>query len=151
MQVSNTVDAIKIAIDMLDQDSLPRTEGLITEFRDHRLAGGGGEDVLQFHNVMWYAWNSLNEWSDKLSGSHYTLVPPGQPVFPDRALSTTMTHPTSTPKEVGPLRGNALKKEQRKRKQSEVVMGTRPAPAPGNFACPICFRLFHRANTLSHL
>ncbi|KAF7977001.1 hypothetical protein HWV62_4930 [Athelia sp. TMB] len=65
-QVSNACDAIKIALDFVDVDSLDRTVQLAREFRQHRLATGQGDDVLQVKTLLWHAWNSLCEQADKL-------------------------------------------------------------------------------------
>ena len=74
MQVSNACDAIKIALDFLDVDSLNRTVQLAGEFRSHRLATLQGDDVLQLKTLLWYAWVSLTEQFDKLEGDGTTRV-----------------------------------------------------------------------------
>lgn len=61
VQVSNAADAIKIACDFLDIPNLTKTQGLVSEFRLHRIATGSGEDVLEFYNTLWHAWCSLAE------------------------------------------------------------------------------------------
>lgn len=33
----------------------------MNELREHRLAVASGDDVLQLHSTMWYAWVSLNQ------------------------------------------------------------------------------------------
>jgi hypothetical protein len=40
--------------------NLHRTEELVAQFRQHRLAGNQVEDVLQFYTTLWYAWVSLS-------------------------------------------------------------------------------------------
>lgn len=54
-------DSIKIALDLLDPDSLARTLTVAKEFRAYRLATGYGEDVLQVFNILWHAWRSLGQ------------------------------------------------------------------------------------------
>jgi hypothetical protein len=58
--VSNQADAIKIACDYVSMDNLTETVRLFDKFREHRLATGEGDDVLQLFNVLWYAWKSLS-------------------------------------------------------------------------------------------
>jgi hypothetical protein len=36
------------------------TEQLVLQFREHRLTGNQGEDVLQLYTTLWYAWVSLS-------------------------------------------------------------------------------------------
>ncbi|KAF7983371.1 hypothetical protein HWV62_22363 [Athelia sp. TMB] len=73
-QVSNACDAIKIALDFLDVESLNRTVQLAHEFRNHRKATSQGDDVLQLNTLLWYAWVSLTEQFDKLDGDGTTRV-----------------------------------------------------------------------------
>jgi hypothetical protein len=58
--VSNQADSIKIACDYVSLDNLMETVRLFDEFREHRLATGEGDDVLQLFNILWYAWQSLS-------------------------------------------------------------------------------------------
>jgi hypothetical protein len=59
-KVSNKSDAIKIACDFISMENLHRTERLVGEFREHRLASNWGDDVLQLYTSLWYAWISLS-------------------------------------------------------------------------------------------
>ena len=58
--MSNQTDSIKIACDYVSMDNLMETARLFDEFREHRLATGEGDDVLQLFNMLWYAWKSLS-------------------------------------------------------------------------------------------
>ncbi|KAL6299902.1 hypothetical protein BKA93DRAFT_741529 [Sparassis latifolia] len=58
-QVSNEMDAIKIACDFLSVEHLLQTQDLIAQFRYQRIRSTSGDDILQFYTTLWYAWSSL--------------------------------------------------------------------------------------------
>jgi hypothetical protein len=58
--VSSQADSIKIACDYVSMDNLMETVRLFDEFREHHLATGESDDVLQLFNMPWYACKSLS-------------------------------------------------------------------------------------------
>ena len=51
---------MKVACDFVSVHNLQHMAVLIAPQRQHRLQGGGGEDVLQLYTLMWYAWLSVS-------------------------------------------------------------------------------------------
>jgi len=65
LQVSNQVDAIKIACDFLSAESLQASKSLVQEHRKQRLVNSWPDDVLQFDTTLWHAWGSLQRLRDE--------------------------------------------------------------------------------------
>jgi len=54
------VDGIKIACDFISVQNLGATQELVTQFRQHRLDVGWGDDVLSFYATLYSAFVSLS-------------------------------------------------------------------------------------------
>jgi len=59
VQVANKADAIKIACDFISVQNIHVTHRLISEFREHRLAVGKGDDVLSLYDTLYRAYVSF--------------------------------------------------------------------------------------------
>ena len=59
MQVANKADAIKIACDFISVQNIHVTHRLVSEFREHRLAVGKGDDVLSLYDTLYRAYVSF--------------------------------------------------------------------------------------------
>lgn len=132
-QVSNQTDAVKIACDFISIENVAETRRICDELRQHRLATGVGEDVLQLYTTLWHAWiNLTNDKVFKDTLNAFSVAPGTQ------LRDLTLVDRTSRRKE----KIRAAKKE---RKCFEL-------PRPGyDFSCPFCPRMFHRAGLIDHL
>ncbi|KAI1785486.1 hypothetical protein LXA43DRAFT_899759 [Ganoderma leucocontextum] len=59
-QVRNVCNATKVACDFISIENLARTHRVASELRLQRLVSRG-DDVLQLHTVLWYAWCAATE------------------------------------------------------------------------------------------
>lgn len=170
VQVSNATDAIKIALDFVDFDSLARTRDLVAEFRQHRLATRSGDDVLQFYNLLWHAWCSLSEQAAKVHRRAYACyrdqTDPGDPAQdtgrvgrPAFFVPIVTSSQPSDGQSIDDLLGvpaestrKSRQREKRRDKNRLEILGLRlPAPRDANCSCPLCSRSFGRSGLIDHL
>jgi hypothetical protein len=132
-QVSNQADAVKIACDFISIENVAETQRICDELRQHRLATGVGEDVLQLYTTLWHAWMTLT--NDK--------------VFKD-TLNAFSVAPGAQLRDLT-LVDRTLRRKEKNRLAKKARMCTE-LPRPGyDFCCPFCPQMFHRAGLLDHL
>ena len=67
---------MKIACDFVSPHNLRATAALLPQQRRHRLQSDGhGEDVLQFHALLWFAWLSVSThlFGEQLPGKLFSM------------------------------------------------------------------------------
>ena len=74
-QVRNVQNAVKVACDFLSIENLARTHRVASELRLQRLVSEG-DDVLQLHTVLWYAWCAMASESTKGKGVRMDIYAP---------------------------------------------------------------------------
>jgi len=112
-QVANLADAIKVASDFFSISNIQRTQYLVEEFRQQRLASSWGDDVLQFYLTLWYAWGSLSRLAKTFSQEATSSVSfheddlwAGSSVYPNSSTSIATVpfdDPSPSPMSVDPL------------------------------------------------
>jgi len=163
-QVSNAVDAIKIACDFISIENLAATYRLVGEFREHRLSQRTGDDVLQLFVTLWFAWMWLSRQpmastipiSEGPSGTEEMLVDDEDVQMAEgksfAAGPMGSAHPSTGHAEVAP----ALTKAQRSRAKNQAKRKTAAVserePKPSHkFTCPLCPGTFNRNGLINHL
>ena len=171
--MSNQADSIKIACDYVSMDNLMETVRLFDEFREHRLAIGEGDDVLQLFNMLWYAWKSLSRHANVSrailqsntiheEGCHMAIDSELDDCAVFNLASGAMLvddpNPTLSAVEGGQsMSAKQLRKIQR-RKENNKKKKERKAYTPGgpeiagrDFECEFCHRKFERYGLIRHL
>jgi len=173
-QVSNQADSIKIACDYVSMDNLMETVKLFDEFREHRLATGEGDDVLQLFNMLWYAWKSLSRLrhtnvSRAILQSN-TIHEEGCHMVIDSELDDCAVfnlasgamlvddpNPTLSAVEGGQsmsakqIRKIQRRKENNKKKRSTKHIRRVDPRLQADFECEFCHRKFERYGLIRHL
>ncbi|GBE89655.1 hypothetical protein SCP_1603190 [Sparassis crispa] len=180
-QVSNEVDAIKIACDFLSINNVRETQEVVSQLRYQRLQSGFGDDVLQFFTTLWYTWKSLSHMSELVAVPDIFIVggdthsePPAtsEDILAEEqenALSfdtlaitspgTRQIHEICSPTASHLTQGRDTlshleeKKKRRKEKKHAKAHSQRPQKPGFDFTCPIphCAGYYHRAGLLDHL
>ena len=133
-QVSNQTDAVKIACDFISIENVAETQRICDELRQHRLATGVGEDVLQLYTTLWHAWTTLT--NDK--------------IFKD-TLNAFSIAPGAQLRDLT-LVDRTLRRKEKNRLTKKARMYAERLPRLGyDFRCLFCPRMFHRAGLLDHL
>ena len=155
-------------------DNLMETVRLFDEFREHRLATGQGDDVLQLFNMLWYAWKSLSRLRHanvsravlQSNVVHEECHMAMDSELGDRTVSNLASgamlvddpNPTLSAVEEGEsLSARQIKKIDRRkvnnRKKKEVKAYTPDGleVAGRDFKCEFCHRKFERSGLISHL
>lgn len=166
IQVSNVTGAIKVACDFISVENLPQTLKLVDELRDHRLAISGGDDLLQLHSTLWYAWLTLSDRYDTLSPSREHEAQPHDVEMQDASASIPEQLIHDTYKTVGILPGiygaalnprNAANHRRKKAKVKNALWGPRRYLPGNDFRCPMirqgiqCQGTFNREGLINHL
>jgi hypothetical protein len=148
MQVSNATNAMKIACDYVSIANLLATLQVARELREHRLATQSGDDVLQYHTLLWYAYVWLaKQYGDLLTPQPLASTPSGNSSTSDIEM------------DVDPMdadTANVLSKAQRKtenarnRRKAAAVM-PRAEKVGHDCLCPICPGKFSRTGLVNHL
>ena len=160
-QVTNITDAIKIACDFICIANLPATQKLRSEFHEHRLATNSGDDVLQLHNILWWAcvWLSEQPWSlVTVEANNPTEDPPMADVDEDIVMvdisgSSSIDTSSSTPVQGVDLRTAAQRKlaKYNQRRKEKLLRRGGKVNTEHKEGCPICPRKFHRNGVINHL
>ena len=72
-QVRNVQNTVKVACDFLSIENLAKTLHVASELRLQRLVSEG-DDVLQLHTVLWYAWCAMASASAKGKGYEWAYM-----------------------------------------------------------------------------
>jgi hypothetical protein len=156
-------------------DNLMETVRLFDEFREHRLATGEGDDVLQLFNMLWYAWKSLSRLrhanvsrailqSNTIheEGCHMAIDSELDDCAVFNLASGAMLvddpNPTLSAVEGGQsMSAKQLRKIQRrkennkKKKEHKAYTPGGPEIAGRDFECEFCHRKFERYGLIRHL
>lgn len=173
--MSNQADSIKIVCDYVSVDNLTETVRLFDEFREHRLATGEGDDVLQLFNMLWYAWKSLSRLQHANTSRailQSNIVHEGGPEchmdselevhavsdLESGAMLVDDPHPTLSAVEGGQtmsaqqIRKIERRRENNKKKKERKAYTPDVLGIPGrDFECQFCHRKFERYGLIRHL
>jgi hypothetical protein len=158
--VANRADCIKVASDYMSIDNLKRTEALVGKLRRQRLASAYGDDVLAFYVTLWYAWQSLSEQLQDLSGSGMTSVQTSVFFAEDDMPSLMDIDPLPTVPTMSPIPTPSMQKAKRdkayrkKKREEKQLLQSQRRGAAFIFTCPYplcCGKKLSRAGYIDHM
>lgn len=174
--MSNQADAIKIACDFISIENLSATQQIANELREHRLAVGSGEDVLQLEPTLWYSWVGLqsvqgvpateaNVGTDPRELPVNSLAPvylPVQDGFSDPDITMNAddfglddaSHIFVLNAKAATSTNNRHKRNQQRREEKWKTLDV-PTQSGCDFPCPLCAsmasRRYHRGGIYCHM
>ncbi|KAL7422076.1 hypothetical protein Q5752_002719 [Cryptotrichosporon argae] len=95
-QVCNLADCIKIALDFVSPHNVKRCQQLVEDFRTENFALSWKEDVLQFCNIMWYAWLNVRETRERRKVEYVDRVLAAERQAAQDARAMTLSHAISS-------------------------------------------------------
>ena len=141
------------------------THGLVSEFREHRLAAGWGEDVLSLYDTLYHAYRSfpaLRQMVLNRTTPHNSVPPLNDSSFNDQIVDYSAMGVDDSAMGVDDLPPQKLSKRDIKlqlRLQNEAenrlkaILAEREHKPTFDFVCPLCPGVshFNRNGILSHL
>jgi hypothetical protein len=172
VQVANKADAIKIACDFISMQNIHVTHRLVSEFRQHRLAVGKGDDVLSLYDTLFRAYVSFpmlrtlamaplavksddSQNDDIICASGSALL---SRLIDETATSDNSAMAVDDPRSLRKLRKQMLGRENAKNKRRLLLHAQRQLQRQTpkkdfDFICPLCpeTSYFNRNGLLGHL